>query len=81
MLALPATRNATLARLRANAEAARVELSPDDELVANAQAYLRGEFPNVDTHEELAIDPWSDPVAGRETVQVGADRFRDEDQS
>ncbi len=72
---------ATLHRLRMNAQVARVELLPDEELVANAEAYLRAlnvearaeatvEAAPVEREEapvEPTLDLWG-PVPGRELV-------------
>src|SRR5215210_892060 len=59
LLTSPWTQEVTLKQLRANAAVARVELLSNEELVANAEAYLRGENPRVDTPER---DPWVAPT-------------------
>jgi hypothetical protein len=51
-LTSPWTQQAKLLQLQANAAIAEVELLSDEELVANAEAYLRGEYPRVDAQEE-----------------------------
>jgi len=77
-LVVPAAQKGTLAMMRRNAEWLGVQLSSDEDLIRNAHAYLRGEYPNVDVPEgpTPTHDAWGSveskvPVAERELVEAG----------
>ena len=66
----PITQGATLATLRRNALVAKVELSPDNELVRNAELFLSAAHDEL-TPTSAAVEPWA-PVE-RELELVGTD--------